>query len=168
MRRSNEIRCWDLRYADPNSYLSSITLDYITPNQRIAFDIVPYTSSHLVTGAQDGTLRFYNSYTFELEKQFKIHPDCSNGIHFHPIYPYIATCSGERHFEISDSDSDSDFDCEDNGDNDDNDSNVDHALLPFYSSIGVWRLPHIWCNNVDNNFSESSNIIITKEEGENN
>ena len=74
----------------------------VQTNQRIYFDLY---KEYLFSGNSDGNVSIWNSLAdstgdeFQpVVSSFKAHNDCVNGISFNPIYPLLATSSGQRKF----------------------------------------------------------------------
>lgn len=121
-RKDSEILMWDLR--KPGE-LYGVLHRHVNTNQRIYFDIDP-TSKYVVSGCTDGSLLMWDINTQQLVvgqedseneeavikpvwRSEELHDDCINGVSIHPWLPYLATCSGQRHYSktpISDSESD--------------------------------------------------------------
>ncbi|EPB88795.1 hypothetical protein HMPREF1544_04435 [Mucor circinelloides 1006PhL] len=111
-RHSNSILCWDIR--DSANILFELPRPGKT-NQRMQFD-VDATGKYLITGDTEGNALIYDVSTAAAEdtetKQrlvtlFKAHDDITSCATFNPVYPVIATCSGQRKFRLPCADSDS-------------------------------------------------------------
>ncbi|KAI9260132.1 WD40-repeat-containing domain protein [Sporodiniella umbellata] len=97
-RHANTILCWDIR--DSANVLYELPRPGKT-NQRIHFDFDP-TGTHLVTGDERGQLTAYRIAQpgqYETVSQWKAHQDLISCAAFNPVYPILATCSGQRKFE---------------------------------------------------------------------
>ncbi|EGG00589.1 uncharacterized protein MELLADRAFT_93156 [Melampsora larici-populina 98AG31] len=93
-RRSNSIKCWDLRYA------AACFHTFHRPghtNQRLSFDI-DYSGLNLATGAQDGKIRVYRLDNLDAEPALKmtLHSDVIGSVAFNPAGCSIVSCSGSR------------------------------------------------------------------------
>ena len=97
-----------------------------TTNQRISFDIEP-SGAHLVSGGQDGTIRWYDLRTGEQVSQWKASCDCLSSVSINPIMPLLAWGSGEREFDQFESDDDDDESAQDLG--------------LYKCALEVWELP---------------------------
>lgn len=98
-RKDSDIICWDVR--NLGEILQVYKRDVKT-NQRIYFDLY---SQYLCSGNNDGTVSIWNADEFDLTAEsepalvnFKAHNDCVNGVSFNPVYPLLATASGQRKF----------------------------------------------------------------------
>ncbi|KAJ3030423.1 Telomerase Cajal body protein 1 [Rhizophlyctis rosea] len=97
-RRSNAIQSWDIR--NTGEVLFEVERKGDT-NQRLAFD-VESGGRWLVSGDTDGyvTVHDVREQTAEGEdrvvRRWEGHKDTISSAQFHPYYPYIATCSGQR------------------------------------------------------------------------
>ncbi|KAI8364078.1 WD40-repeat-containing domain protein [Blakeslea trispora] len=110
-RHSDYILCWDIR--DSANILYELPRPGRT-NQRIQFDLDP-SGKYLLTGDTEGHLLSYDITTGALEdietkrrlvSSEQLHQDIIAGVSFNPVYPVIATCSGQRKFDVSFDDSD--------------------------------------------------------------
>ncbi|KAI8078292.1 WD40-repeat-containing domain protein [Gilbertella persicaria] len=110
-RHSHSVLCWDIR--DSANILYELPRPGKT-NQRMQFDIDP-SGRFLVTGDMYGNLLVYDITTGELEDietkkrtvySTQAHQDIISGVSFNPIYPVLATCSGQRKFRLPILDSD--------------------------------------------------------------
>lgn len=135
-RTSNVISCWDIR--DTANVLYELPRPGKT-SQRITFDIDP-NGKTLVSGDQHGNILFYDISNPGNEDQaedrllhcLKGHQDITSCATWNPMYPWLlATCSGQRKFDLVDSDSDSDSD-------DDDDDPQDHVID---NSLCIWQVP---------------------------
>ncbi|CAJ0651657.1 14200_t:CDS:10 [Entrophospora sp. SA101] len=103
-RRDNYIRCWDIR--NTGEVLYKLYRKGET-NQRILFDI-DNSGGFLVTGDQDGEIIFYDlanpdeKNMTRLNLQMNGHKDLISTTTFHPYFPLLASCSGQRRFEFFD------------------------------------------------------------------
>lgn len=93
-RRSNSIKCWDLRYA------AACFHTFHRPghtNQRLSFDI-DYSGLNLATGAQDRKIRVYRLDNLDAEPALKLplHSDVIGSVAFNPAGCSIVSCSGSR------------------------------------------------------------------------
>ncbi|KAI8889136.1 WD40 repeat-like protein [Backusella circina FSU 941] len=139
-RHANTIQCWDIR--DTANVLYELPRPGKT-NQRISFDI-DATGQFLATGDQYGNALFYDigaaptddENRDRLVHSFKAHQDLSSCVAFNPIYPVIASCSGQRKFELPrmDDDSDNESDDDESDDEDDDEIIIDNTLK-------AWRVP---------------------------
>jgi hypothetical protein len=75
----------------------------VVTNQRIYFDL--YKDLYLCSGNNDGNVSIWNAEKFDMTQEyepiltdFKASKDCINGVSFNPIYPLLATTSGQRKF----------------------------------------------------------------------
>ncbi|CDH57186.1 telomerase cajal body protein 1-like [Lichtheimia corymbifera JMRC:FSU:9682] len=134
-RTSNVISCWDIR--DTANVLYELPRPGKT-SQRITFDIDP-SGKTLVSGDQYGNILFYDISNSKGEDQLEDrllyrmegHRDITSCATWNPMYPWLlATCSGQRKFELDDSDSDS-------GDGDDN----DRQEQVVDNSLSIWQVP---------------------------
>ncbi|KAI8371379.1 WD40-repeat-containing domain protein [Radiomyces spectabilis] len=119
-RQSDAILCWDIRNT------ANILYELPRPgktNQRITFDIAA-SGKVLVTGDQDGHIRFYDLEIGASEEEddetrprllrsFDGHQDITSCVTFNPVYPYIASTSGQRKFTVPEESSSDDSDDED-------------------------------------------------------
>ena len=69
------------------------------------FDIEP-SGRHLISGGDDGLARVFDLRDGEEVGCFRAAETCVNGATFHPVEPFVATCSGERLFNDFESKSD--------------------------------------------------------------
>ena len=74
----------------------------VATNQRIYFD---FYSKYLCSGNTNGSVSLWNSEEFDVTTEcepilasFKAQSDCVNGVSFNPVYPLLATASGQRKF----------------------------------------------------------------------
>ncbi|GAN04172.1 WD domain, G-beta repeat-containing protein [Mucor ambiguus] len=112
-RHSNSILCWDIR--DSANILFELPRPGKT-NQRMQFD-VDATGKYLMTGDTEGNTLIYDVTTAattedtetkqRLVRSFKAHDDITSCATFNPVYPVIATCSGQRKFRLPCQESDS-------------------------------------------------------------
>lgn len=101
-RKDSEILCWDLR--EPGKVLFSVPR-VLKTHQRIYFDLTP-DGKYLLSGSSDGSVFVWNTSdtTSEegtlrnVEKVFKAHSDCTNGVSVHTHLPLLLTSSGQRHY----------------------------------------------------------------------
>jgi len=136
-RQTDGIICWDIRNTGKK------LCEYTRPgktNQRISFDI-SQDGKYLISGDKEGYINIYElihfvkspEYLNELNNQkvdfksikpqyrYKIQNDTITSSSFHPYYPLIFTCSGQRIFQIDElNDDDSQSDNENNINNDNN------------------------------------------------
>lgn len=105
-RGSNDILIWDIRYTD--TLLAKLTRDSVT-QQLIEYDM---NDSYIVSGNKDGTmsvwdtnrvLSYSNNCNVALLNKYKLHNDVINGVSLNSKYSILATASGEKLFNISDS-----------------------------------------------------------------
>ncbi|KAM3587175.1 hypothetical protein VKS41_002212 [Umbelopsis sp. WA50703] len=128
-RQSNLITCWDVRNT------GDVFCRYERPgytNQRISFDI-DSSGQVLASGDMNGSIRLFNLSTaaeddklIEPEKIMSGHQDLVSSVSFNPLYPLMATCSGQRKFNI------------------DEESDNDSDELPIDNSVQLWHLPGSW------------------------
>ncbi|KAG0761078.1 hypothetical protein G6F29_010857 [Rhizopus arrhizus] len=100
-RHANSILCWDIR--DSANILYELPRPGKT-NQRIHFDFDP-SGRHIITGDQFGNLIAYDislPNEYKLIKSVKAHDDLISSVSFNPVYPIMATCSGQRKFNFED------------------------------------------------------------------
>lgn len=94
----------------------------VSTNQRIYFDVSP-CGRFVVSGATDAKVRVWDLNTAPASDSDDpviepclvlpdLHSDCVNGVSLHPWKPALATCSGQRHFEMDVEVSDDDVDTE--------------------------------------------------------
>ncbi|KAI7889516.1 WD40-repeat-containing domain protein [Mucor mucedo] len=130
-RHSNDILCWDIR--DSANILFQLNRPGKT-NQRISFDM-DATGKYLITGDQEGHVLIYDITTGESEDvetkerlvhSFKAHNDVTSCATFNPVYPVIASCSGQRKFVLPQDESDE-------SDDDEDEQVIDNTLK-------VWRV----------------------------
>jgi WD40 repeat protein len=124
-RRDNEICLWDIR---TGAVLRRFHRECGT-NQRVAID-VSACGRFLLSGASDGVLRAY-SLQDESACAFLAHPDCANGASFSPNAPLLASCGGERTFQLA----------EDVRDADEQEEEQPRGPLPR-NALALWR--HTW------------------------
>jgi WD40 repeat protein len=116
-RQTDGIVCWDIRNT------GKMLCDYIRPgktNQRISFDISK-DGKYLISGDKEGYLNVYELKNFvksaetleELNNQekkfesieplyrYKVQKDTITSAAFHPYYPILFTCSGQRKFKLN-------------------------------------------------------------------
>ncbi|KAL0085949.1 WD40-repeat-containing domain protein [Phycomyces blakesleeanus] len=111
-RQADSIMCWDIR--NTTNVLYELNRPGKT-NQRISFDINS-TGKVLITGDKNGNALFYDCLTGEerdedskqrLQRSMHAHDDITTSASFNPVYPVIATTSGQRKFTVgSDEDQD--------------------------------------------------------------
>jgi WD40 repeat protein len=103
-RKDDYIHCWDIRQ---QSILFSMKR-CVDTQQRVLFDLDPYESKYLVTGSRNGVI-FYELTKLGVDPiHVKMVNQMINSAQFHPIWPIVATASGERIFNLKESpDSDS-------------------------------------------------------------
>jgi WD40 repeat protein len=174
-RHSNSILCWDIR--DTANVLYELPRPGKT-NQRISFDI-DATGQFLSTGdqfghaliydivsqptddenrdrlvcsfkAHDGNMAKYISYFIVIHCYYcYLHIDLSSCLAFNPVYPVMASCSGQRKFQLpgksrqndesgdtDESDESGDTDESDESDNDENDDEI-----TIDNTLKAWRVP---------------------------
>ncbi|KAF1801250.1 WD40-repeat-containing domain protein [Mucor lusitanicus] len=111
-RHSNTILCWDIR--DSANILFELPRPGKT-NQRMQFD-VDATGKYLTTGDTEGNVLIYDvsiaagedtETKQRLVASFKAHDDITSCATFNPVYPVMATCSGQRKFRLPCQESDS-------------------------------------------------------------
>eukprot|EP00890_Picochlorum_soloecismus_P005565 jgi/Picsp_1/6009/NSC_03363-R1_guanine nucleotide-binding protein len=95
-RKDEALYCWDVRYLSGAVY--TIKRKSTRTNQRIYFDIEP-SGRHLISGGDDGLARVFDLRDGEQAGSFRAAESCVNGAAFHPVEPFVATCSGERLFQ---------------------------------------------------------------------
>ncbi|KAI8050045.1 WD40-repeat-containing domain protein [Thamnidium elegans] len=131
-RHSNSILCWDIR--DSANILFELPRPGKT-NQRISFDL-DATGKYLITGDQFGNVLIYDIATAESEdvetkkrlvQKFKAHDDIVSCATFNPVYPVIATCSGQRKFTLPQDDS--------------SDEDMDEEKAIIDNTLKTWRVP---------------------------
>ncbi|GAB6019862.1 Telomerase Cajal body protein 1 [Chamberlinius hualienensis] len=104
-RKDAEILCWDLR--NPGVILSVFKRE-VSTNQRIYFDI-DKSEKFIMSGSTDGNVIVWGTENSSQEIgdensemkpkiKFIAHQDCVNGVSFNPVFPLIATSSGQRKF----------------------------------------------------------------------
>ncbi|KAI9260309.1 WD40-repeat-containing domain protein [Helicostylum pulchrum] len=132
-RHSDSILCWDIR--DSANILFELPRPGKT-NQRISFDL-DATGKYLITGDQFGNTLIYDIATGEAEdietkkrlvQTFKAHDDIVSCATFNPVYPVIATCSGQRKFTLPQDSSDEDED-------------MDEEKVIIDNTLKTWRVP---------------------------
>ncbi len=133
-RKDSDILCWDVR--NLGKVLQVFKRDVQT-NQRIYFDLY---SKYLCSGGTDGVLNLWNAEEFDVSSEsepnlvrLKAHNDCVNGVSFNPVYPLLATASGQRKFfrpktNKSDASSSSSSDTED-----------ESAVFTEENSLKIWK-----------------------------
>ena len=102
-RKDEALYCWDVRYLSGSVY--TIRRKSTRTNQRMYFDIEP-SGRHLISGGDDGLARVFDLRDGEEVGCFRAAETCVNGATFHPVEPFVATCSGERLFNDFESKSD--------------------------------------------------------------
>ncbi|CAO3678076.1 unnamed protein product [Rhizopus stolonifer] len=124
-RHANSILCWDIR--DSANILYELPRPGKT-NQRIHFDFDP-TGRHLVTGDEFGNLISYDISSpgeYKCVSSIKAHDDIISCAAFNPIYPMIATCSGQRKFVLPQ-------------DSDDEEEEEEEKMID--NTLKTWRVP---------------------------
>ena len=98
-RKDSDIICWDIRNFGK---VLQVFKRNVQTNQRVYFDL---HSKYLVSGSNDGMVNIWNSEEFNADQEyqsllasFKASEDCVNGVSFNPVYPLLATASGQRKF----------------------------------------------------------------------
>jgi WD40 repeat protein len=102
-RRSNEIKCWDIRNTG-----SVLPYSFIRPgetNQRISFSLDRESGRFMVSGDTRGHVNVFDLRNVEGEEEImpviseKCHEDTVGGVDFHPTMSrLIATGSGQRRY----------------------------------------------------------------------
>ena len=95
-RKDGALYCWDVRYLSGAVY--TIKRESTRTNQRIYFDIEP-SGRHLISGGDDGLARVFDLRDGAQVGSFRAAESCVNGAVFHPMEPFVTTCSGERLFK---------------------------------------------------------------------
>ncbi|CAO3632134.1 unnamed protein product [Cunninghamella blakesleeana] len=153
-RQSNVIECWDIR--NTGNILYELNRPGKT-NQRISFDFDP-TGNVLVSGDQYGNLLAYDLTTIEnqdieskprLLHSWNAHEDIISSATINPTYPFLlASCSGQRKFNIGLESDDSDVsDNENNKEDDDEDEKMKlKKENSIDNSLKIWHLKgnHEW------------------------
>jgi hypothetical protein len=70
--------------------------------------------------------------------------DISSCVAFNPVYPVMASCSGQRKFQLpgkSKQNDESDSDGTDESDDTDNDDNDDNDEITIDNTLKAWRVP---------------------------
>ncbi|KAF9165574.1 Telomerase Cajal body protein 1 [Actinomortierella ambigua] len=173
-RQDPWIRCWDVR--NTAEVLFWLERPGVTTNQRIAFDISP-DGRYLTTGDAFGGVSFFDLSEPERERQaksgeeeddhggevasrvrysFSAHEDIVSAAAFNPVYPILATSSGQRKYRLqntslSDTDSDSDYESESEnsargGKRDQAADGVAKGEEQIDNSLRMWSLPgqQVW------------------------
>ncbi|GES93892.1 telomerase Cajal body protein 1-like [Rhizophagus clarus] len=152
-RKDNYIRCWDIR--NTGEILFKLERNGNT-NQRLSFDL-DITGSFLATGSLDGKMIVYDLVNLNSKGSPRkvldrlAHDDAISAISFHPTFPLIASCSGQRKFKLID------------GDKLENDQSITSD-----NSLKFWRAEgnYAWCY-----YNSEGEILIhpvTNPEGEEN
>ncbi|RUS26713.1 WD40-repeat-containing domain protein, partial [Jimgerdemannia flammicorona] len=148
-RKDHKLLCWDIRNTQKVLFHMHRTGN---TNQRLAFD-VDATGRYLVTGDQDGRTSVYDlARTEETTREerclytFQAHDDTTATTTFHPSYPLLASCSGQRKYTLPDeSDSDTETDSDDSDDSrmreDDRGAVSPLPAMSTDNSLKIWRLP---------------------------
>ncbi|KAF9275875.1 Telomerase Cajal body protein 1 [Mortierella alpina] len=153
-RQDAFIRCWDIR--NTAHVLHRLERPGELTNQRISFDI-SYDGRWLTTGDMNGDISVFDLTSPEdagsdrLVARYHGHDDVVSAATFHPSGSMLATCSGQRKYELDcfakDSDSDTESDS-DSGVEDAVSSQDDaEAIAPksvsttVDNSIRLWSLP---------------------------
>ncbi|KAG2204929.1 hypothetical protein INT46_005355 [Mucor plumbeus] len=135
-RHSNSILCWDIR--DSANILYELPRPGKT-NQRMQFDL-DATGKYLMTGDIQGNVLIYDVSTAATEdvetKQrlvtsFKAHDDIISSATFNPVYPIIATCSGQRKFRLS---------CQDSEKDDEEEDDDEEEEIIVDNTLKTWRV----------------------------
>jgi WD40 repeat protein len=107
-RMSDDIRCWDIR--DTSRLLGVIPRTCRT-NMKMSFDL-DYSGRFLASGSEAGHVQLVDltqpgdPSTLQLTPVVSLrgHDDIVQGVSFHPsfsrYFPFLATCSGQRRFEL--------------------------------------------------------------------
>ncbi|KAG0140721.1 hypothetical protein CROQUDRAFT_664803 [Cronartium quercuum f. sp. fusiforme G11] len=144
-RKSNLIKCWDLRYVATTFHT------FYRPgqtNQRLNFDI-DYTGVNLATGAQDGKIRVYKLDTLDTEPALKLllHSDVIGSVAFNPADYSIVSCSGSRKRKFDIPSDDPEPQCNTANDDDDEIPNdrCSSGLMSRTSSteLAVWNFEYV-------------------------
>ncbi|KAF9354696.1 Telomerase Cajal body protein 1 [Mortierella sp. NVP85] len=167
------IRCWDIR--DTAKVLYRMERPGALTNQRISFDI-SYDGKWLTTGDMNGDISFFDlkmsamsdgdvatatDASDRLKARIRGHEDVVSAAAFHPSGSILASCSGQRKFDLalnsstdssSDSDSDSDTNLRDTGPKAQKtkaSDGMDSTLSTIDNSIRLWALPgeSVWYVN---------------------
>ncbi|ORX60912.1 WD40 repeat-like protein [Piromyces finnis] len=116
-RQTDGIICWDIRNTGKQ------LCEYVRPgktNQRISFDISK-DGKYLISGDKDGYINVYelmhvikspealeelNNQKIEFKSikptyRYEVNKDTITSVAFHPYYPIIFTCSGQRKFNMN-------------------------------------------------------------------
>jgi len=109
-RKDNEILCWDVR--NTNSVLARFSR-VCSSNQRIYFDVDPLGGRFLITGSEDKRVICYDltappdpdTLFVPPHRILEVaHDDSVHGVAFHPhfssLFPLMASCSGQRKFNL--------------------------------------------------------------------
>ncbi|KAI8594441.1 WD40-repeat-containing domain protein, partial [Dissophora ornata] len=134
-RQDPWIRCWDIR--DTAHVLHRLERPGDLTNQRIAFDI-SYDGRWLSTGDMSGDISVFDLTNPSDDKVDRLaarihgHGDVVSAATFHPSGTILATCSGQRKYDL-------DLDSSDSSDAEDDTALVDN-------SIRLWTLPgeYVW------------------------
>ncbi|KAI7863821.1 WD40-repeat-containing domain protein [Spinellus fusiger] len=135
-RQSQSILCWDLR--------NTVHILYELPrqgktNQRLSFDMNA-AGTVLVTGDQHGQVTFYNTHTGETTAQDPVdhslmtlaaHQDSVSSASLNPVYPVMATTSGQRKYTM---------DSESEEDSVDLHTTDVHTMEKIDNSVHIWRM----------------------------
>ncbi|KAI9472107.1 MAG: WD40-repeat-containing domain protein [Benjaminiella poitrasii] len=125
-RQTNSVLCWDVRETE------NVLFELPRPgktNQRIQLDV---RSRFVVTGDTDGNVLVYDVTKGEGDKlvsRTRVHEDLVSSVALNPVYPVVATCSGQRKFQLETDDDDSD-----------DDSVLEDELVMVDNSIKIWRM----------------------------
>lgn len=117
-RKDPDIVCWDMRF--PGRVFFSVKRQVVT-NQRIYFDL-DETDKFLMSGNNDGSVGVWDlteafncddakkddDVVLEPVLRWNAHEDCVNGVSLNPLWPIVATSSGQRKLiePVDDEDSD--------------------------------------------------------------
>jgi len=131
-RQDNKITCWDIR--NTGDALCHFERPGLT-NQRISFDI-DSAGQALATGSANGDIRLFDISTISeggkliqpSEIMSPSHDDLVSAVSFNPLYPILASCSGQRKFNLAYHESE---------DEEDDPQSIDNSLK-------LWHVPGTW------------------------
>ncbi|KAK3816080.1 MAG: WD40-repeat-containing domain protein, partial [Benniella sp.] len=186
------IRCWDIR--DTAKVLYRMERPGALTNQRINFDI-SYDGKWLTTGDMNGDISFFDlkmsalgdgdvaattDASDRLKARIRGHEDVVSTAAFHPSGSILASCSGQRKYDLalnsstdssSDSDSDSDTNLRDTAGKNKHpkarktkaSDDMDSTVSTIDNSIRLWALPgeSIWYVNGQRWDATSGNEGVT-------
>ncbi|KAI7827182.1 WD40-repeat-containing domain protein [Gamsiella multidivaricata] len=164
-RQDSWIRCWDIR--NTAQVLYRLERPGEVTNQRIGFD-VSYDGRWLSTGDMNGDISVFDlscpqdPQVERLKARIRGHDDVVSAAMFHPSGAILATCSGQRKYDLAlDSSSSSGSDSSDSSDSEDDGEKMGNGVFKGLSgaskavvnvvenSVRLWSLPgeSVWYVN---------------------